>query len=173
MRKLSFIAALAVSLAGSQALHAQDAHAQQPGDTAAHHWGGRRGPGGPGMMEHSLLKNITLTDAQKSQVQQLQKTEVASMRGNGGAARANFDAIRKARESGDTATANKLMLEQRAKMEQQFATHAAAVRAILTPDQQKQLDANVAEMKEHAGQYARGRKGHDGSQTPTASPPKN
>ena len=63
--------------------------------------------------------------------------------------RAEFDAMRKARQSGDTATANRLMEEQRAKMEQRFAVHTAAVRAMLTPDQQKQLDANVAELKTH------------------------
>ncbi len=171
MRKLSLVAAVAVALAGAQALHAQDVHAQQPGDTTAHHWGGRRGPGGPGMMEHALFKNITLTDAQKSQLQQLQKTEAASMKSNGSAGRAEFDAIRKARQSGDTATANKMMAEQRVKMEQRFATHAAAVRSILTPEQQKQFDANVAEAKQHVAQFGRGRKAHEASQTPTASPP--
>ena len=79
------------------------------------------------------------------------------MTADGGARRAEFDAMRKARQSGDTATANRLMLEQRTKMDQQFAAHSAAIRAILTPDQQKQLDANVAEMKIHRGEFGRGR----------------
>lgn len=169
MRKLSLVAALAVSLAGAQALHAQNA--QQPRDTSAHRWGGRRGPGGPGMMEHALFKNITLTDAQKTQLKQLQQSEAASMKSNGAAGRADFDAIRKARQSGDTATANKLMAEQRAKMEQRFTAHAAVVRAILTPDQQKQFDANVTEAKQHVAQFGRGRRAHEASQAPTASPP--
>jgi Spy/CpxP family protein refolding chaperone len=170
MRKLSLVAALAVSLGGAQALHAQDA--QQPRDTNAHRFGGRRGPGGPGMMEHALFKNITLTDAQKAQLKQLQTSESASMKSNMEAGRADFEAMRKARESGDTTTANKLMAEQRAKMEQRFAAHAAAVRAILTPEQQKQFDANVAEAKQHVAQFGRGRKAHD-AQAPTASPPTN
>ena len=63
MRKLSFIAALAVSLVGAQAVRAQ-----APRDSTAHRWGGRGGRGGPGTMEHALLKNITLSDAQKSQL---------------------------------------------------------------------------------------------------------
>jgi len=150
MRKLSILAALAVSLAGAQAVHAQ-----APRDSTAHKWGGRGGRGG--MMEHALLKNITLTDAQKAKLEQVQKSERASMTVDGGARGAGFDAMRKARQAGDTATANRLMLEQRAKMDQQFSAHSDAVRAILTPDQQKQFDANVAEMKSHRGEFGRGR----------------
>ncbi len=144
MRKLSFIAALAVSLAGAEAVHAQ-----APRDSTAHRWGGRGGRVGPGTMEHALLKNITLSDAQKSQLAQLQKSERSSMQADAKSGRADFDAIRKARQSGDTVTANRLMQEQRARMEQRFTAHTAAVRAMLTPDQQTQLDANVAELKTH------------------------
>jgi Spy/CpxP family protein refolding chaperone len=146
MRKLSIIAALAVGLAGARAVHAQ-----APRDSTAHRWGGRGVRGGaPGMlMEHALLKNITLSDAQKSQLAQIQKSERASLQADAKSGRADVDAMRKARQSGDTATANRLMQAQRAKMEQRFATQTAAVRAILTPDQQKQLDANVGEMKSH------------------------
>jgi Spy/CpxP family protein refolding chaperone len=150
MRNFSILAALAVSLAGAQAVHAQ-----APRDSAAHKWGGRGGRGGPGMMEHTLLKNITLTSAQKTKLEQVQKSERASMTADSGARRAEFDAMRTARQSGDSATAKRLMLEQRTKMDQQFETHSAAVRAILTPDQQKQFDANVAEMKSHRGEFGR------------------
>jgi Spy/CpxP family protein refolding chaperone len=152
MRKLSILAALAVSLAGAKAVHAQ-----APRDSTAHKWGGRGGRGGPGMMEQALLKNITLTDAQKAKLEQVQRSERASMTADNGARRAAFDAMRKARQSGDTAAAKRLMLEQRTKMDQQFAAHSAAVRAVLTPDQQTQFDANVAEMKSHRGEFGRGR----------------
>ena len=152
MRKLSILAALAVSLAGAQAVHAQ-----APRDSTAHKWGGRGGRGGPGMMEHALLKNITLTDAQKAKLERVQQSERASMTADNGARRAAFDAMRKARQSGDTAAAKRLMLEQRTKMDQQFAAHSAAVRAVLTPDQQTQFDANVAEMKSRRGEFGRGR----------------
>jgi Spy/CpxP family protein refolding chaperone len=152
MRKLSILAALAVSLAGAQAVHAQ-----APRDSTAHKWGGRGGRGGPGMMQHALLKNITLTDAQKAKLEQVRQSERASMTADNGARRAAFDAMRKARQSGDTAAAKRLMLEQRTKMDQQFAAHSAAVRALLTPDQQTQFDANVAEMKSHRGEFGRGR----------------
>jgi Spy/CpxP family protein refolding chaperone len=108
------------------------------------------------MMEHTLLKNITLTSVQKTKLEQVQKSERASMTADGGARRAGVEAMRTARQSGDTATAHRLMLEQRTKMDQQFAAHSAAVRAILTPDQQTQFDANVAEMKSHRGEFGRG-----------------
>ena len=81
------------------------------------------------------------------------------MQKDGGDRRGDFDAIQKARQSGDTATARKLMAEQRTKMEAHLTAHTAAIRAILTPDQQKQLDANAAELKNHPMQFGRGRRG--------------
>ena len=159
MRKLAFFAALAASLGGAAALHAQTT-AQSPSDTAhrAHEGrGGRRG--GPAMMDQMLLKNITLTVAQKTQLEQVRKSERASMQKDGGNRRGDFDAIKKARQSGDTATARKLMAEQRTRMEAHLTAHTAAIRAILTADQQKQLDANAAELKSHPMQFGRGGRG--------------
>ena len=153
MRKLALFAAFAASLGGAAALHAQT-----PTDTThrAHEGrGGRGARGGPGMMDQMLLKNITLTDAQKTQLDQIRRAERDKMRADG-AQRGDFDAIRKARQSGDTATARKLMAEQHARMEARLTTHTAAIRAILTPDQQKQLDTNAAELKKHPMQFGRG-----------------
>jgi Spy/CpxP family protein refolding chaperone len=146
MKKLALFAALAASLAGTQAVHAQ---AQHDSSTRGH--GGRGGRGGPAMMEQSLLKNITLTDAQKSKLEQLHKAQRDEMQAGRGQGRGDFEAIQKARQSGDTATAIRLMKEQRTKMEARRDAHTAAIRAILTPDQQKQLDANLAELKKHDG----------------------
>ena len=160
MRKLALFAAFAGSL-GAAALHAQTP-TQTPSDTThrAHDGrGGRFGRGGPAMMDQMLLKNITLTDAQKTQLEQVRKSERASMQKDGGNRRGDFDAIQKARQSGDTVTARKLMAEQRAKMEAHLSAHTAAIRAILTPDQQKQLDANAAELKNHPMQFGRGGRG--------------
>ena len=52
------------------------------------------------------------------------------------------------------------MQQVRASMEKERGEHIAQVRAILTPDQQKQFDANVAEMKQHMAQ--RGQNGGPG-----------
>ena len=118
---------------------------------------GRGGGGGGGgmMMEQMLLKGITLSQAQQAKIDSLRQSERAAMQGQRGQG-GDFAAIREAREKGDTATAQKLMAEQRAKMEKQRDAHLAALRALLTADQQKQFDANVAEMKQHRGEWGRG-----------------
>ena len=75
-----------------------------------------------------------------------------------------LQAIREAREKGDTATANKLMAEQRAKMEERRNTQIAAIRGILTQDQLAQFDTNVAALKKRESEMGgmgmgRGRRG--------------
>jgi protein CpxP len=149
MKKIAFIAAFAV-VASAGAVVAQNPGGRGPG--------GRGGPGGGMMMDRALLKGITLTDAQKQQVEALNKSERDKMEAErtSGAGRSEFEAIRTAREKGDTATANKLMAEQRAKMEARRDEQISALRAILTPDQQPTFDANVAEMKKMAGQRGMG-----------------
>lgn len=154
MRKLALFAAFAASLGGAAALHAQT-----PTDTThrTHEGrGGRGGRGGPAMMDKMLLKNITLTDGQKTQLEQVHKAQRDEMQAGRGQGRGDFEAIQKARQSGDTAAANRLMKEQRARMEARRDAHAAAIRAMLTPDQQKQLDANLAELKTRGPEFGRG-----------------
>jgi protein CpxP len=107
----------------------------------------RRGAGGP---EGALLKGITLTDAQKTQLEALRKEQRAERQKT----REQFGAVMKeardARQRGDTATARAKMEQVRAEMEKRREHQVASLRSILTPDQQKQLDANVAAMKERA-----------------------
>jgi len=156
MKKVAMVAAAFAALAAAGV-----AQAQGTGAPAQHqHGAGGRGQMGPGrggmMMEQMLLKGITLTDAQQARIDSLHQAERASMQGQRGEGRGDFAAIRDAREKGDTVTANKLMAEQRAKMETQRDAHLASVRAVLTAAQQKQFDANVAEMKQHQGEWGRG-----------------
>lgn len=158
MRKLALFAALVGSLGGAAVMHAQAP--QTPQDTAHRAYqgrGGRQGRGGPAMMDRMLLKNITLTYAEKGQLAQLRKSERAKMAADSGARRADFEAMRKARQSGDSATMKKLMAEQRTRMVARLDENAAAIRTVLTPDQRKQLDANVAELKSHPAELGRGR----------------
>ena len=113
---------------------------------------GMRRRGGP---DGALLRDITLTDAQKTQLETLRKAQRTEMAKN----REQFSAARKeardAREKGDTATARSKMTALRAQMTQQRERHVAALRAILTADQQKQFDANVAAWKERGTRGAR------------------
>jgi Spy/CpxP family protein refolding chaperone len=152
MRKIAFLAAFA-AVAGAGVAHAQATTPDQPRQMGR----GPGGRGGPGMMEHALLQNITLSDAQKAKLEDLHKAERAKMEANGQNGRGDFDAIREARQKGDSATAQKLMAEQRSKMEARRDEQVASIRGILTADQQKQFETNVAEMKKHDGERGPGR----------------
>src|SRR5688572_22214035 len=117
----------------------------------------RRGPGGP---EGALLKGITLTDAQKTRLQEFRKENRSEMEKT----REQFGAVMKeardARHRGDTATARAKMQHVRAEMAKQREHQIASLRTILTAEQQKQLDANVAQWKERAREG--GHRGHGG-----------
>jgi Spy/CpxP family protein refolding chaperone len=94
-----------------------------------------------------LLRGIALTDAQKAALEKVREADRAAMEQNREQGQALFEQIRAARQSGDTATANRLMRDQRAKMDAHFDSQATAIRSILTAEQQVQFDANLAEVK--------------------------
>ena len=113
--------------------------------------GGRRGP------EGMLLKGITLSDAQKAQLQSLRKDEQAKREGSRDQFRSAMDDARAARQRGDTAAARARMQALRSQMDQQREREFSAIRNILTADQRAQFDANVAAMKQR--QAERGDRG--------------
>ncbi|HEY9229546.1 MAG TPA: Spy/CpxP family protein refolding chaperone, partial [Gemmatimonadaceae bacterium] len=134
---------------------------------------GRGAMGGPGMvMDRALLKDITLTDAQKTKLQQLRDAEREKIQKDGGrgAGGADFEAIRDARERGDTATVRRLMGEQREKMDARRDEQITAIRALLNADQLTQFDANVAELKKRQSEMGpergMGRGGRRGGRPP-------
>ena len=90
---------------------------------------GRRGMGGE-RMEAMMFEGITLTDAQKAQVDSLRARHRAEMQGLD--PRNNPD--------------------DRQKMMQAMQAHMAEVRALLTPDQQVVFDRNMQQMRERRGQ---------------------
>src|SRR5262245_27943900 len=153
MRKFALLVSFALVATGTTV------HAQGRGMGRA---SGRGGPGGPAMMMDRLLfKDITLTDAQKAKLEELRKAERDQMQaqvGRGGGA-SDFEAIREAREKGDTATVRRLMADQRDKMEARRNERITALRAILTSDQVAQFDANVEEMKKRQAEMPMGRRG--------------
>jgi len=169
MNKMTVIAALA-ALASAGALQAQSTQSQQPRPRAED----GRGPGGRrgGGMDQMLLKGITLTEAQKTKLKELRQAERSKMEANGQRGQnPEFQAISEARQKGDTATANRLMQEARGKMEARRNEQFNAIRALLTPDQAKQFDANVAEMKQHQGERGRGGFGRNGGERQSATRP--
>ena len=159
MRK-TLLLATGVAVTGSGVVQAQGG---PPGPRGM----GRGGPGAPGMMlDRALFKGITLSDAQKAKLEELRTAEREKMQAEGGRGRGgeNFEAMRTARQNGDTATINRLMAEQRAKMDEQRDTRIATLRAILTSDQVAQFDANVAELEKRESEMGprgggRGRRG--------------
>ena len=106
---------------------------------------GMRRRGGP---DGALLRGITLTEAQKTQLETLRKRQRDEMEKNRDQFSAAKKEVRELREKGDTATARSKMTALRAQMMQQRERHVAALRTILTAEQHKQFDANVATWKE-------------------------
>jgi Spy/CpxP family protein refolding chaperone len=150
---------LALSLAGTAA-------AQQPGQDEQRRpkAGGERGEKGRGRFGPGgfLFRDITLTDAQKTQLQALRKTERDQMEARRDEMKKQFDEARAARERGDTTTARAIMQRNRQQREQMREQHVAAVRNILTAEQRVQFDKNVAELKQRQaqrGERARGERG--------------
>ena len=140
----------AVGVASAQAT--QQPQSQEQGGRGMR----RRGPGG------ELLKGITLTADQKARLQELRKNEQP----NDQVKKAMEDA-RAARQRGDTAAARAQMQALRPQMEQARERQFAAMRSVLTSDQQKQFDANVATWKQHAAERQNAhrdgqRGGHEG-----------
>lgn len=160
MRKHTMVmgVALALSLGGAGLAAAQSTQpSERPQAGVGEH---RRGPGGRGGPERMLLKGITLSSAQQAKVEDLRKADRDQMSKHRDEMRSTFEKIRAARQSGDSATARSLMEQVRTRMQAQQAQRVAAIRAILTPDQQRQFDANVADWKQHANERgAWGRRG--------------
>lgn len=115
---------------------------------------GRRGRGGP---DGLLLKGITLTDGQRTQIAQLNKSQRDQFDSKREANKAEFDKLREARQRGDTAAVRTAMAQRRRQMEQTRALHVAAVRNILTAQQRVQFDKNVAALKAREPDRRRGR----------------
>ena len=148
MRSTKLITTLALAFS---AVAATTAVAQQPArpdsPARAEQQGENRGPGQRGRgPEGFLLKGITLSAAQQAQLDSLH----AQMR-------AQFEAGRGQREQGGQQMSDADRQARRAQMEQRRDAMNARLRAILTPDQQKQFDKNVADMKARMQERGQGR----------------
>lgn len=150
MRKTTIALAFGLALSAGAA---GAVHAQQPEQGARRggqhgHFEGRRA-GGP---ERALLRGIKLTDAQKAQLKTIFQNDREQRRANRPDSAAMAQ-LRAARQRGDTAAVRAQRQQLRASMEKNREQHIAQIRAILTADQQKQFDANLAEMKQRMAQH--------------------
>ena len=107
----------------------------------------RRGGGPNGF----LLRGITLTEAQKTQLQALRTTERQRMETNRDGAQTAREQVGQARERGDTTAMRAQAQKRREEMQRMRGQHVAAVRNILTPEQRVQFDKNVAELEQREG----------------------
>lgn len=168
---------LLVGAAGATIAQAPRGDTPRPtaSDTTRRHEGHARGErgerGGRGGPERRLLRGITLTDAQRQQLQALRPArggQDAAAREQG---RKLMEEARAARQRGDTAAASARRAQLRARMEQRRDRETAAIRNILTAEQRTTFDANVAEMTQRRqargqdGGFGRGR-GKEGARGP-------
>lgn len=120
-----------------------------------------------------LMRGVKPTDAQKAQIKaihQKYQTQFKSLRES---MKPAMDSARAARQRGDT-TAARAAFAGTAGTRQQAKTlrqqEVAEIRAVLTPEQQKTLDANIAQRKAHgdrdgkadADRGGKGRKARNG-----------
>lgn len=139
---------LALSLAGVAA-------AQQPGSEAPRRDRNEdpRGPGDRfercgGAPAGFLLRGITLSDAQKTQLKALRKSQHDKMAANRDQMHKQMNEARAARERGDTAAVRAIMQRHREAMATAREQEVAAIRNILTAEQRIQFDKSVAELKQ-------------------------
>lgn len=161
MRKSMVAFGLALALtAGSAGLAAAQGVQGAPQRPQHEQADGRGEHGRRGRPGAALLRGISLSDAQKAQLKQFREAQRSKFKSQREQHQADFKKVRDARQRGDTATANAMMRQFRAQMEQQRDAQVAAIRGILTPDQQKQFDANLAQWKQREAQRdANGRRG--------------
>jgi Spy/CpxP family protein refolding chaperone len=134
---------------------ATGAAAQQ---TDAGHHRGRHGdrqsaatPAGRQGSLRGLFRGVNLTDAQKSQVKVIRERYQPQFKALRDSVRPAFEQARAARQRGDTLAARQAWAQtggERQRMRELMQREAGEVRAILTPDQQKVFDQNVAAMRE-------------------------
>jgi protein CpxP len=124
---------------------------------AGENWnGGHRGHGGRGLMSEKMAAKLNLSDAQKAQIQDLQKSFREQNKAFFESAKANRQQFRAAKDANDTAKLEALrptMEAQRAQMKQLRDAQRENFRTILTPEQRAQLDAWRAQHKGQHGQH--------------------
>lgn len=170
MRKFMYAASFVLSAAASTVAAAQatQPQANRPRPERAERGGrddrgdrggdrGARGEMGPG--GGYLLKGIKLSDDQKNRLKALRQEDRGQRSGQRSgqqvdrqARRQQMQEARAAAQRGDSTKLAAL----RNQFQAQRAQQTAAIRAILTPEQQRQFDANVAEARQRMAERGQG-----------------
>ena len=148
---------------GVAAVFASTAIAQGPDSTRGRGQKGGRGGehgqmegrrGGRGGPDGLLLKGITLTEGQRAQIAQIDKTQREHFDAKRKASKDDLGKLREAHARGDTTAIRVAQEKRRAVLDQERAQHIAAIRNILTAQQRVQFDKNVAELKAREAERA-------------------
>ncbi len=154
---------VALALAGSAAV----AGAQQRGGMGPMRGQGMGRGGEPGamqaMMQRQLFRGITLTDAQKAQLQKLQADNRTLMQALAKSAQADREAVLTARDNGDTVALKAARQKLQGYSNQRIALRGQmmkSVRGVLAADQQKQFDANRTRLQHREAAAMRNMRQH-------------
>jgi Spy/CpxP family protein refolding chaperone len=140
------------------------ASAQQP-TSAPHTRGAAQGARRQGPGRNPFLRGITLSDAEKAKVQSIDAQHAAQMKTLRQQDKPQMEAMRAARQRGDTAAVRALWEKskgQRDQMQQLMLSQRNDVRGALSPENQAKFDANVAAFQKHAANRAAKGRGRPG-----------
>jgi Spy/CpxP family protein refolding chaperone len=110
-------------------------------------------------LEHGALRGVKPTDAQKAQIKAIHEKYQAQFKSYRESMKPAMEEAKAARQRGDTAAVRAAFAKTQGTRQQAQSLRSqesADIRAILTPDQQKTFDANIAQMKAHAGKAGKG-----------------
>lgn len=158
MRTTTLFTSLGLALTLGAGIAAAQTPTQSPDHGRAEQaQGHRRGERGP---DAFLLKGITLSADQQARVADLQKQWRGERPNEARQRGADRDSAQAGQRAEHTPAQRAAMRER---MQQRLEQHASALRAVLTPDQQRTFDANLAQMKQRFAQRAQaGRSGQSG-----------
>ena len=129
-------------------------HAQRP--DSAHKRFGARG------LRGQLMKGITLSDAEKANLKAVQAKYASQMKAMRQQSKPDMQAMRDARQRGDSAALKSLWQKGAAAREQNKQVMLAErndMRAALTPANQTKFDANAAALDKHLASHKGGKRG--------------
>ena len=139
--------------AAQQPTPAQGAQQQRSGRAARN----ERGQFRPAAIRHELFKGITLSDAEKANVKNVQAKYAPQMKAVREQLKPQTQAAREARQRGDTA-ALKAMWQKSAAEREQIKTLLDSekndLRAALTPANQAKFDANAKQLEQRVAKRA-------------------
>ena len=149
----SAIAAAMLVVGGAAVAAAQQTTPTTPQRAHGQHMRQGFGPG----MRGQLFKGITLSDAEKSNLKNVQAKYAPQMKALREQFKPQMQAARQARQRGDTAALKTLWQNTAAQREQTkklLDTERNDLRAALTPENQVKFDANVKQFEQRLAQRA-------------------